>query len=343
MDNLKDSALVELVELEPQGIPDDLHEWLFTLPDSAAIRLTGRDRQRTRVVTVLLHGNEPSGLAAVRRFLRSGQVPRTNVLIIVGAAGAAKLEPVFSHRFLPGRRDLNRCFFGPVNDDHGRLAAAILAAIRCESPEAAIDLHNNSGHNPAYAVSTRVDAARLGITSLFAPRFVLSRLRLGTLVDALEDELPIVTIECGRRLDSAADELAYAGLCRFVEADELPRVPVDSGRIETLYHPVRVRVRAGLRIGFGDHRESGTDVTCAPDIDRYNFETLPADSHVAWTSEGVEWPFEAWDEAGNEVSAGLFRRDGRSIRTTREIIPIMMTTNSAIAVSDCLFYAVERR
>ena len=343
MEDLNDGPLVELDGLGPEDVPPDLEQWLFTLPGSVAIRLAGRDRQRTRAVTVLLHGNEPSGLAAVHRFLRSGQVPLTNLLIIVGAVPAAKLDPVFSHRFLPGRRDLNRCFLGPPDDEEGRIASAIVAEMRRHSPEAAVDLHNNSGHNPAYGVSTRLDPVRLGIAGLFAPRFVLSGLGLGALMDALEDELPIVTIECGRRLDPGADACGYAGLRRFVEADQLPRVPLDSGRVEILHRPVRVRLRAGLRIGFDDHRQSGADVTCALDVDRLNFQSLPAGSHVAWISGDVDWPFEAWDESGNDVSARLFRREGCSIQTARQLIPIMMTTDPGIALADCLFYAVERR
>jgi hypothetical protein len=312
------------------------------LPCSVAIWVQGRDRRRTRAVTALLHGNEPSGLAAVHRFLRSGQVPHTNLLVVVGAVQAAKLTPVFGHRLLPGRRDLNRCFLEPAGDEEGQLAAAILAHLRQYSPESVIDLHNNSGRNPPYGVATRVDPSRLGLTSLFASRFVLSRLRLGALMDALEDELPVVTIECGQRLDPAADACAHSGLRRFAEADELPQVALESRQVDILHRAVRVRLRPGLRIGFGDHRQSVMDVTCALDVDRHNFQTLPAGSHVAWVSHGVDWPLEAQDETGSEVSEQLFRRDGRSIQTARPLTPIMMTTDPVIAVSDCLFYVVER-
>lgn len=339
---LKTGELFELDGLRPEQVAAGLHEWLFSLPSSVAIWVPGTDRRRTRAVTALLHGNEPSGLAAAHRFLRSGQVPLTNLLIVVAAVEAAKLAPVFSHRFLPGRRDLNRCFLAPDADAEGRLAAAILRVLRRHSPEAVIDLHNNSGHNPAYGVGTRLDAERLGLTSLFAPRFVLSKLRLGTLADALQDELPMVTVECGRRLDPAADARGYAGLCRYVEAETLPRVTPGSAQMDVLHRAVRVRVQPGLRIGFGDHRESGTDVTCALDIDRHNFQTLPAGSHVAWISSYVERPFVATDEDGREVSEQLFVREGQAIQTARPLIPIMMTTDPTIALADCLFYAVER-
>ena len=91
------------------------------------------------------------------------------------------------------------------------------------------------------------------------------------------------------------------------------------------------------------YRQSGADVTCDLDVDRYNFQLLPAGSHVAWIAADLDWPFEAWDETGTDVSQQLFRREGRSVQTARPLIPIMMTTNPVIAVADCLFYAVERR
>lgn len=341
MEGLSGSPLLEL-EAAQLEVPPNLQDFLFSLPKSVAIRLPGRDQRRTRAVVGMLHGNEPSGLAAVHQLLRSRPAPLTNVLIVIGAVRAAKLPPVFSHRFLPGQRDLNRCFYGPRDDEEGLLAAAILSTLRRYSPEAVIDLHNNSGHNPAYGVSTRLDPMRIGLASLFAPRFVLSRLGLGALMDALEDEFPITTIECGRRLDPAADACAYAGLRRFIQAEELPRVAANSGRVDVLHRAVRVRVRPNLRIGFDDHRQSGTDITCALDIDRHNFQSIPKGSHLAWVSDEIEWPFDARDESGAEVSQKFFRREGRSIRTTRPFIPIMMTTDVAIALSDCLFYAVER-
>jgi hypothetical protein len=342
LEDLKGSELLELDGPPPEQVPPSLHEWLLSLPSSVAFHVPGKDRRRTRAVTALLHGNEPSGLAAIHGFLRSGHVPLTNLLMMLGAVEAAKLAPVFTHRLVPGRRDLNRCFLGPDDDVEGRLAAAMLRVLRRDSPEAVIDLHNNTGHNPAYGVGTRLDAERLGLTSLFAPRFVFSKLRLGALTEALQDELPIVTVECGRRLDPAADACAYAGLCRYVDVETLPRVTPGSGQVDVLHRAVRVRVQPGLRLGFGDHRESGTDVTCALDIDRHNFQTLPAGSHVAWVSAHVERPFVATDESGRDMSEQLFVHRDRAIQTARPFIPIMMTTDPTIALADCLFYAVER-
>ena len=72
--------------------------------------LEGDDPTRTRALVTLLHGNEPSGVMALFRWLKSGQQPAVNVVCIVASVAAALEPPLFSHRMLPRARDLNRCF-----------------------------------------------------------------------------------------------------------------------------------------------------------------------------------------------------------------------------------------
>jgi hypothetical protein len=64
---------------------------------------TGGDESRTRALVTLLHGNEPSGVRALRRWLLSQQQPAVNLLCIVASVHAALELPEFSHRMLPAR------------------------------------------------------------------------------------------------------------------------------------------------------------------------------------------------------------------------------------------------
>lgn len=73
------------------------------------------------------------------------------------------------------------------------------------SPEAVVDLHNNTGRNPEYGVGVLVNAARLGVTSIFASRYVHTSIPLGALMEAFGPEVAVVTIECGKVLDPVAD------------------------------------------------------------------------------------------------------------------------------------------
>jgi hypothetical protein len=323
----------------PGDVPEDVGDFLRALAGPTWIQIAGRDRSRTRAVSTLLHGNEPSGLRAVHSWLRAGSTPAVDTVVFIGAVEAALESPGFGHRALPGRRDLNRCFHPPWDGDEGRLAQRALELLHKVAPEALIDIHNTTGHSPSYGVAPRNGAAERALTSLFAKRLVHNSLSLRAIVEATCDDFPSVTIECGRAGDPVADAIARAGLERFLGADQVDgeRAPLD-----LLVDPVRVGVRAGAVVAFGPERNSAADLTVAEDVDRHNFETLAPGTEIGWTGEGPSWPLEAHGADGEEVSRELFSLGDGVIRTRRDLIPIMMTVDPAIAASDCLFYAVRR-
>jgi len=330
-------------------LPRDADAWLDRLPGPLAIRARGRDATRTRLVSGMLHGNEPSGLRAifhVLRLLRSGERFATDAIFFVGAVEAARLPPRHSHRMLPGRRDLNRCFRPPYRDAEGHVAEALLALafVRARSAplEAVVDLHNNSGHNPAYGVGVGLDAGRVGVTSLFAERYVASSLSLGSLVEAFPDSVASVTVECGRAGERRADETAIAGLSAFLRAEHLPRIEPASSGMQLLRDPVRVHVRSGLSLAFAERDAApAVDVTMDVDADRHNFQRLAPGTRIGWVREGAPWPLVALDARGKDVSGQLFAMHDHALVTRRPLVPVMMTTNPSAAREDCLFYAVE--
>lgn len=327
-------------DLVRSALPEESGELLRQLGGPTLIELPGRDTSRVRVVSTLLHGNEPSGLRAVLRFLRSDQTPATNVLFFIGAVDAALAAPGFAHRALPGEQDANRCWVPPFETPQGEVAREVLARIRAARPECLVDLHNNTGHNPAYGVAFRVGHAELSLVSLFADRIVHTPIELGTLVEAMVSELPSVTIECGRAGDPEADEVAWRGLCRYLGWDvidfERPLVP-----LLHLENPVRVCVRADLGLAFAEAADADASLTISKDIDRHNFERLAVGSPIGWLRPGTPWPIEALGADGIDCSRSLFEVAGGVLRTRREFIPIMMTSDARIAKSDCLFYAVQ--
>ena len=323
----------------PGDVPADAEDFLRALGGPAWIRIAGRDRSRTRAVSTLLHGNEPSGLRAVHAWLRAGSTPAVDTVVFIGAVEAALEPPGFVHRALPGGRDLNRCFHPPWDSNEGRLAQRALELLRKAAPEALVDIHNTTGHSPPYGVAPRTGEAERALASLFAERLVHNSLRLRAIVEATCDDFPSVTIECGRAGDPAADAIARAGLERFLGVD---RVEAGRAQLDLLVDPVRVAVRAGAVVAFGPDRDPAADLTVAEDIDRHNFETLAPGTPIGWTGANRSWPLEAHGADGQEVSRHLFSLGDGVIRTRRDLIPIMMTVDPAIAASDCLFYAVRR-
>jgi len=320
----------------PRDVPGDVEQFLSLLERPTVFRIRGRDRTRTRAVAGMLHGNEPSGLRAIHALLRDETTPAVDVVCIVGAVEAART----SKRMLPGRRDLNRCFRPPWDGADGAIARSLLSILDDARPEALVDLHNNSGHNPPYAIVTRFDEARAGLASLFADRLITSELRIGSLMEAFAPTLPVATIECGRAGTAEADRVAREGLRRYVTLDALPRGERSAGL--TLFgDAIRVMLRPGARVSFAGTPNPGADLTLDADVDRHNFCRLPAGTRIGWVARGAAWPLVACNEAGLDVAHALFESRGGALVTAREVIPVMMTTDPLAAATDCLFYVVR--
>jgi len=319
-------------------LPEDPLDFLASLDGPTAWHVPGRDRSRCRVVTTLLHGNEPSGFLALHEWLRGGREPAVDALCILANVEAAALHPVFTHRSVPGRRDLNRCFLGPFDDPEGRLARDLLDLVADARPEALLDVHNNTGRNPAYGVGLEPTPEALRLTDFFGNVFVWSHLKLGALLEAVP-HCPAVTVEVGKSGDDEADRLAADGIAAFLAAAEL-FTPGVAEPVRVLQMPMRACVAPGSRLVMAQRPDGSADLTMPDDLDRHNFETVPAGVRIGWVG-GVDPPLLLLDEAGEDRAAEYFERKGDELVARRPFMPIMISVDPKIATSDCLFYIVH--
>ena len=102
-----------------------------------------------------------------------------------------------------------------------------------------------------------------------------------------------------------------------------------------------MRVRPGRRLVFADAPAPRADLTVRRGVDGHNFEILPAGTTLGWVRDPAEWPVEARDARGRDRLAELFAVEASELRTRCATVPIMMTSDAAIALGDCLFYAVR--
>jgi len=282
----------------PADIGSNVEQFLRFLGGPACLLLEGDDSSRTRAFVTLLHGNEPSGAIALYRWLTSGQRPAINIVCIVASVEAALEAPGFSHRMLPGVRDLNRCFRPPFADAQGELAEEILEILRLHHPEAVIDMHNTSGSGPSFGVCTHMDRQHDALVSIFTQRLIVSNLSLGALMDISEHSYPTVTVEVGGRLDEEAHELAYEGLCRYFQADTvLAQGDTDWG-LELLCDPIRLELNEGVSLTYAERASDRHDITLSPDIEHHNFGSVSADTQLGWINGPVQQLFSALDSSG---------------------------------------------
>ena len=320
-----------------EQLGESAEAWLRQLPGSCWMLLPGKDRSRCRAITTLLHGNEPSGLRAVWRWLKRNETPCIDLLIALPSVNAARLTPLYTHRQKPGGRDINRCFAPPFDSEEGLLAQQTLALLQELEPEAVVDLHNTSGRGPAFGVSVHDQPVHQALVKLFCDYLVVVDVFLGALMEQTLDSGPIVTIECGGANDPLADEIAFNGIELFAhlsdlfEPDRLPRL---------LHHPLRVELDEDCWLSYGHEMREGIDLLMSPDVDQLNFGRLTEGHGLGKIGPRGLSVFNVQSSRGQVPAEILFREEQGRVVVNRPFYPFMITTRVDIAHSDCLLYAV---
>jgi succinylglutamate desuccinylase len=311
----------------------DLH---LLLNGPTLIELEG-ERGPPLFVSVLLHGNEDSGLDAIQRVLRDYQgrsLPRS-LMLLVGNVEAAR----YGRRRLDGQPDYNRVWPGTQNRadvTEAGIMATVHARVIERRPVAAIDLHNNTGRNPHYAVVCNLDSSTLGLAALFSQRVVFFRGIKGTQTASFAGLIPAMTAECGMPGETANAEAAARFVRTALNLDQLPELASDD--VPNLYHTLGVvRVRENVSLGFGP---GDAELLLDPIIDEKNFEELQPGSVLGKTSHAM--PLEMIDEDGHEVAEDYFQTDGGKLKLRRQAVPAMFTVDPIIVRQDCLCYLMKR-
>lgn len=322
----------------PRGFFDcnarDLHR-IFEGP--TLLELAG-EREPPLFVSILLHGNEDSGLAAVQRVLedyRERPLPRS-LMLLVGNVDAAR----HGLRRLDGQPDYNRIWPGASNV-RDMPEACIMADVHKRALKrravAAIDVHNNTGRNPHYAVVCNLEPRTLQLAGLFSRRVVLFRGIPGTQTASFARWIPAITAECGRPGQvanaQAAARLIEAALALDQLANTLhPEKPLD------LYHTLGVvRIKPDVAFEFGP---GNAELCLDPKIDAHNFRDLKPGTVLGETRHPM--PLQMIDETGRDVAQDYFVTSGGELRLRTRAVPAMFTTDPRIVRQDCLCYLMER-
>jgi len=317
-------------------------DFLRKLKGLTVFDVQGKDTSRTRVITTLIHGNEPSGFIALHHWLRKKVIPEVNIRFILCNPESAALPPEFSHRYLVVAQDLNRFFTlgntpsSKKDDAISRRAAQIIKAVTDVNPEAIVDLHNTSGISPAFGVSTYASDKVLDLISLFSNKVILTGLHVGAIMEQ-DFSAPIVTIECGGAGQTQSHQLAITGLEKFTNRKSIFDHHAD--KVDIHRHPCRIELQKGFVLGFGDYPLMTADITLLSDTEQLNNQITPADQLIGWYVKDNQLPLIVKDEQGNnQLLAMLYLKDG-GIYTKQRLQIFMATKQVDIATNDCLFYA----
>lgn len=333
--------MMELQQLDhvPDALFDATASSLHTLlPKPTLIHLQGKHPEPL-FVSILLHGNEPTGFLAVQALLkkyRHRELPRSLSIYFGNTLAASQ-----GLRRLDSQPDFNRTWPGTELEpcEQSRISAEIVETMRRRNVFASIDVHNNTGLNPHYACVNRLDNRFLQLATLFG-RLVVYFLRpAGVQSSAFANLCPAVTLECGRPGQKHGTDHALEYLDSCLHLTELSDDPVVHQDIDLFHTVASVKVSEGLDFGFDD---PDAELILDREIERMNFTEIPPGTMFGKISKGEEIPLIARGEDGNIVTEDFFAIQNGELQIRRKTMPSMLTLDERVIRQDCLCYLMER-
>jgi len=333
-----DIELFDTLQSIPDGWLDigarDLHK---LLKKPTLIHLQGRNSPAL-FVSILLHGNEDTGLKAMQKVLKkyAGQTLPRSLSIFCGNIDAARA----GLRRLDGQPDYNRIWPGtdaPTSAET-EMASAVVAIMKERGVFASIDVHNNTGLNPHYGCINKIEAAYLHLAILFSRTTVYFRRPLGVQSMALAELCPAITVECGKAGSPEGEAHAADLIDAVLNLSHFPEHAPTAGDLD-LFHTVGiVKIPESVSFSFG---AQNVDLQFDAKLDHMNFCELSAGTVWAKAKDTNALP-QVVNESGTDVVHEYFDITNGVLVTKKPVMPSMLTLDERVIRQDCLCYLMER-
>ncbi len=328
----------EQLDFIPDGLLETTSRNLHTiLPSPTLIHLPGK-QAAPLFVSVLLHGNEPTGFLAVQLLLKkyiNKQLPRA-LSLFIGNVSAASHDI----RRFDSQPDYNRIWPGTeiATCVETEMAQAIVTIMKKRNVFASIDIHNNTGLNPHYSCINKLDNDFLQLASLFGRLIVYFIRPKGVQSAAFAELCPAVTLECGRpdQQQGVAHALEFLDSC--LHLTELPQRQVLPQNIDLFHTVAQVKIDDTMRFSF---TQSDTDLLLNQDLERMNFNEVSPGTVLGRIRHNA-MPVIAKDELGAVVTDKFFSIENGNLLLNRQTMPSMLTLDEQVIKQDCFCYLMER-
>lgn len=193
----------------------------FTDVKMSAEVIRGTKSGPTLFISSTIHGDEIGGIEILRRVLKSNALKN-----ICGTLIVIPIVNIFGFndrtRYLPDRRDLNRCFPGLKNGSLSSQVAYKFMKEVVKKSDYGIDLHTGAYHRCNYPQirANIADPKTFNLAKAFAaPVIINSDLRDGSLRSAvIQEKIPMLLYEAGEalRFDEGCIEIGVRGILNFM-------------------------------------------------------------------------------------------------------------------------------
>ena len=284
-------------------------------------------------VSILLHGNEITGLKAMQSVLSRYEdiLPRSLYLFIGNVAATEK-----NQRYLSNQVDYNRCWPGtdmPPNNITD-LMLKVFEHVTQKPLFAAVDVHNNTGTNPHYAGITSVTQENQHLAAMFNHIALVYQHPKGVSTMAFNQVCPAVTLECGKPGDDVGILHAADYLDSLLHMDHLPQRPVAAHDLQLVKSLATLNIPDNVSFDFNLNAQ--VDLTFETGFERKNFTEIKTTDVFAHTR--VDRPLAITNEYGEDVTDQIMRIENGRVYLNKTLIPAMITLDKTIIRQDCLCY-----
>lgn len=301
-------------------------------PSPTLIQLKG-EKQTPLFVSILLHGNEYSGLKVIQSILTKYQenLPRS-LFIFVGNVAAAEANC----RKLKDQTDFNRCWPGTdiTTNETTQMMQKIMDIITQTALFAAIDIHNNTGTNPHYACITDVTQDNQHLVTMFNHIGMVFKRPKGVSTMAFDGVCPAATLECGKPGEAFGIQHATELVDALLHMDHFPQKPVAPHDLQLMQSHATLNISDNISFSFDQSTQA--DLTFESGFELKNFtEITPSDIFAFTRSKN---PLVITNQQGEDVTKELVRIENDKIYLNKTLMPAMITLDETIIKQDCLCY-----
>lgn len=315
----------------PEGFENTPSNQLYEILDGPCLFDLKGESDDYIFLSVLLHGNEPTGLKVVQKIIKKykDKLPKS-LMVLVGNVQAAK-EKV---RYLSTQQDFNRIWNGGDSLEE-KWASEVLEYVFAKKPIWGLDLHNNTGKNPLYACINHLHDELFKLSGAFSDKVVYFETPEEALGVALSKEFPAITLECGHYSDLEGVEVTFNYIDRLMSLSSLDEIPYNP-RFKLYEVEAVVRVRESLDIYVGDAAEENS-VSFLSHLEELNFNVATKGSIIGRSLEQTS-PVTIEGVTKACLHDDFLSYDNGELKLLRDVVPSMISLNPTIIRQDCLGY-----
>jgi succinylglutamate desuccinylase len=305
---------------------------LDVFPTPTLLKLTG-EKPAALFVSILLHGNEYSGLKAVQAILQKyhDHLPRSMYIFIGNVEAAAR-----DLRTLPGKTDFNRCWPGTEMEPNAEtvLTQQVIDIVSAGELFAALDIHNNTGANPHYACMTDVTRDNQHLAAMFNHIGLVFKRPKGVSTMAFNGLCPAVTLESGKPGDATGIHHASEMIDALLHMDHFPQREIAPHDLQLVQSLATLNIPDDVSFDF--NLSAQADLTFEPGFERKNFTEIKPTDVFAITR--VAKPLLITNQDGEDVGDEVMRIENGRVYLNKTLMPAMITLDKSIIRQDCLCY-----